>query len=262
MFDKSGTYEARFAQFYDAIRAKYPNIQIIGTTAVKTRTPDVIDEHYYRNQDEFFNDTQHYDSYDRKGPKIFVGEFATMEGTPTPDLGAALSDAAWMTGMERNSDIVIMASYAPLLANVNPSGIQWRTNLIGYDALSCYGSPSYYAQMMFSTHLGTEVVRSKIEGAGPRLFYSVTRDPKRGVLFVKFVNASSDAHTIDLKLSGARVNSNAKLLTLRARTKEVTNTIRTPANVIPVATTLKGIGKNFAHVVPPYSVEVLEIGLK
>ncbi len=112
--------------------------------------PDVMDDHYYRRAEEFFADTHHYDKADRNGPKIFVGEWATREGTPTPNMGAALGDAAWMTGMERNSDLIVMTSYAPLLVNVNPGGMQWQSDLIGYDANSAYGSPSYYAQVMFA----------------------------------------------------------------------------------------------------------------
>src|ERR1039458_5214616 len=104
-----------------------------------------------------FANASYYDKYDRTGPKIFVGEWATREGEPTPNLEAALGDAAWMTGMERNSDLIVMASYAPLLVNVNPGGMQWETDLIGYDALSSYGSPSYWAQVLFGTYLGTEV---------------------------------------------------------------------------------------------------------
>ena len=104
------------------------------------------------------DDAAHYDTYDRKGPKIFVGEWATREGSPTTNMNAALGDAAWMTGMERNSDVVIMASYAPLFVNVNPGGMEWASNLIGYDTLTSYGSPSYYAQKMFNTYLGDSVV--------------------------------------------------------------------------------------------------------
>ena len=112
--------------------------------------PDVLDDHYYMRATEFFDDAHHYDNDDRNGPKIFVGEWATREGTPTPNMGAALGDAAWMTGMERNSDLIVMACYAPLLVNVNPGGMQWESDLIGYDALTSYGSPSYYAQVMFA----------------------------------------------------------------------------------------------------------------
>jgi alpha-N-arabinofuranosidase len=262
-FDQSGSYDGRFTQFFDAIKKKYPRIQIIGSTSSKSRAPDVLDDHYYRNQEEFYTDTHHYDKTDRNGPKIFVGEYATMEGMPTPNFGAALSDAAWMTGLERNSDLIVMASYAPLLTNVNPSGSQWRTNLIGYDALTSYGSPSYYTQVMFSNHLGTEVVESKLEGAGPRFFYSVTRDAAKGVLFVKFVNASPEPQSLYLKLIGAaEAKSDAKLITLKSKTKENTNTILNPNNIVPITTTIKGLATSYRHVAPPYSIQVLEVNAK
>jgi alpha-N-arabinofuranosidase len=259
-FDQSHTYDARFAQFYDAIRKHYPQLQIIGTTGVKSRTPDLIDEHYYRFQDDFYNDAHHYDNYDRKGPKIFVGEWATMEAAPTPNFGGALADAAWMTGLERNSDIVALASYAPLLTNVNPSGSQWRTNLIGYNALSSYGSPSYYAQVIFGNHLGSEVVASKLEGAGARFYHSVTFDREKGMLFVKLVNASPDAQAIDLVLSRP-VKKTAELVTLRAKTKEATNTIDSPEAIVPVTSTIDSAGSTFRHVVPPYSIQVLTLSV-
>jgi alpha-N-arabinofuranosidase len=152
-FDKSGSYEDRYAQFYEAIKAKFPTLQLIATMPLKRMKPDVLDDHYYRRADEFFEDVKHYDKIDRNGPKIFVGEWATREGSPTTNLGAALGDAAWMTGMERNSDLVVMASYAPLFVNVNPGGMQWQSDLIGYDAMSSYGAPSFYAQSMFAQYL-------------------------------------------------------------------------------------------------------------
>src|SRR5205807_3023497 len=130
---------------------------------VTSRIPSVFDEHYYRNAFEMESDATHYDSYSRTGPKIFVGEWATREGQPTPNMNAALGDAAWMTGMERNSDLVIMSCYAPLFVNVNPGGMQWRTDLIGYNALSSYGSPAYYAQKMFSLNHGDKVLAASAE---------------------------------------------------------------------------------------------------
>lgn len=151
-FDRSGSYDGRFAQFYDAIKAKYPKLQIISTAPVRSRKPDVIDDHYYRSARAMANDAGHYDKADRNGPKIFVGEWASTEGSPTPTLKAALGDAAWLTGLERNSDIVVMECYAPLLVNVNPGARQWGTNLIGYDCLTAFGSPSYYVQKMFGTN--------------------------------------------------------------------------------------------------------------
>jgi alpha-N-arabinofuranosidase len=123
---------------------------VIATIPVKGITPDVINDHYYKRGQGMFAEARHYDNTERNGSKIFVGEWATREGTPTPNFGAALGDAAFLTGLERNSDVVIMSAYAPLLVNVNPGGMQWSSDLIGYDALTSYGSPSYYTQVMFA----------------------------------------------------------------------------------------------------------------
>ncbi len=169
-FDRGqGSYERRFAQFYDAIREKYPQLKIIATTRVRSRVPDLVDDHYYRSARAMERDAGHYDAtadgrpgFSRTGPKIFVGEWATTEGSPTPTLEAALGDAAWMTGMERNSDVVQLSCYAPLLVNVNAGASQWGTNLIGYDAGRCFGSPSYYAQKMFSENRGDRVLPTEI----------------------------------------------------------------------------------------------------
>ena len=173
-FDKSSSYDGRFAQFYDAIHAKYPQIQIIATTAVKSRRPDVLDDHFYRPAAEFEADFRHYDAYNRSGPKIFVGEYASQEGTPTPNLSGALGDAAFMTGFERNADVVVLASYAPLLVNISPKASEWGTNLIGFDALRSYVSPAYYTQQLFSLYHGDTVVPATLTG-GSGLAYCASR---------------------------------------------------------------------------------------
>ncbi len=165
-FDNSGSYDGRYAQFYDAIKAKYPRLQIIATARVRGHKMDVLDDHYYRSAAAMANDAHHYDNTDRSGPKIFVGEWASTEGSPAPTMQAALGDAAWMTGMERNSDVVVLESYAPLLVNVNPGARQWGTNLIGYDALNSFGSPSYYVQKMFGTNRGDVVLPITITPQG------------------------------------------------------------------------------------------------
>jgi alpha-L-arabinofuranosidase len=261
-FDKSGSYDGRYAQFYKAIKAKYPNLQLIATAPVKGIRPDVIDDHFYRRKEEFFNDTTHYDKTDRNGPKIFVGEWATREGSPTPNFGAALGDAAWMTGMERNSDIVVMASYAPLLVNVNPGGMQWESDLIGYNAGSSYGSPSYYAQVMFGSYIGDETVASTLTGAGSRFFYSATRDGKKGKLYLKLVNGSSTPQDIDIQLAGAqKIGSSGALVSLHALTNEATNSILEPTKIVPVKNQLKNVSGDFHHTVPGYAIQVLEIDL-
>jgi alpha-N-arabinofuranosidase len=262
-FDRSGSYEARFAQFYQAIKAKYPRLHLIATTPLRRMKPDVQDDHYYRRADDFFADVKHYDNTDRNGPKIFVGEWATREGSPTTNMGAALGDAAWMTGMERNSDIIVMSAYAPLFVNVNPGGMQWESDLIGYNALSSYGSPGYWAQTMFAEYLGTEVPASSVTGAGDRFFYSVTRDPAKGSVYLKLVNASSAAQPVDIDLTGAaNVAKTGTLVSLSGVSQAETNTISDPKHIVPVKTALSSAGAKFSHTMPPYSVQVLELQAK
>jgi alpha-N-arabinofuranosidase len=259
-FDKSGSYDGRYAQYYKAIKQRYPELRLIATAPVKSVKPDVLDEHFYMSAEESFAGASHYDKADREGPKIFVGEWATREGEPTPNLEAALGDAAWMTGLERNSDLIVMASYAPLFVNVNPGGMQWATDLIGYDALTSYGSPSYWAQVMFGSHLGTEVVAAALNNAGPHLFTSVTRDEQRRKLFIKIVNASSAAARLEISLSGVTgVKHEARLITLSGKTPNATNSIAHPEDVAPVERAIEIAGAKFEQSFAPYSINVLEV---
>jgi len=262
-FDRSGSYEGRYAQFYKAIKAKYPQLELIATAPLKRMKPDVLDDHYYKRADEFFEDVKHYDTIDRNGPKIFVGEWATREGSPTTNMGAALGDAAWMTGMERNSDLIVMASYAPLFVNVNPGGMQWESDLIGYDAMTSYGAPSYYAQSIFAEYLGTEVPTSSITGGGERFFYSVTRDPAKNAVYLKLVNASSVAQPVDIDMTGANsVAGTGTLVSLTGTNLAATNTLSAPTRIIPVKTKLNSVGAKFSHTVPAYTIQVLELQTK
>jgi len=259
-FDKSGSYDGRYAQFYKAIKQRYPDLQIIATTPVKSIKPDVLDEHFYMAAQETFTQAHHYDAADRSGPKIFVGEWATREGDPTPDLEAALGDAAWLTGLERNSDLIIMASYAPLFVNVNPGAMQWAPDLIGYNALKSYGSPSYWTQVMFSSNLGTEIVPASLSNAPPRVFASATRDDKAHKLFVKIVNATSTPQTLTIDLEGAsKIARQAVLTTMAGKTPNATNSIDDPNAVVPVTHTVAVSGAKFDHTFVPYSVNVMEL---
>jgi alpha-L-arabinofuranosidase len=200
-FDRSGSYDARFAQFFDAIKAKYPDLLCIATTKVKSRTPDVIDDHYYRSARAMEADANHYDAshYPRTGPKVFVGEWATQEGSPTPDMNAAVGDAAWLTGLERNSDVVVMSCYAPLMVNVSPGGRQWGTNLIGYNAVTSFGSPSYYAQKMFNENRGDTVL--PVEISVPQV--PVVETPPTGGIGVATWATTSEFKDIQVSQAGA-----------------------------------------------------------
>ena len=258
--DRSGTYDGRFTEFYKAIKAKYPDLQLIATTPVKSVTPDVIDDHFYHSASQFYDDVGHYDKTDRQGPKIFVGEWATREGSPTPNFNAALGDAAWMTGMERNSDIIIMSCYAPLFVNVNTGGMQWESDLIGYDTLTSYGSPSYYAQVMFSNHVGDQILDARLDGAALRFFYSVTRDSRDGKLYLKMVNATASPRTLTIRLNGvSQVSKNGKIISMSASTTQSTNTVLDPKKIVPRESTIRNAATQFSYTLPPYSIQVMEL---
>jgi alpha-N-arabinofuranosidase len=259
-FDKSGSYDGRYAQYFKEIKARYPALQLIATAPIKSVKPDVLDEHFYMAAEKAFADADHYDKTDRDGPKIFVGEWATREGSPTPNLEAALADSAWMTGMERNSDIIIMASYAPLFVNVNPGGLQWETDLIGYDALTSYGSPSYWAQVMFAGHIGKEVVKSSLANAGPRIYASVTRDDSQNKIYIKIVNANSLELPLNIALEGLSNGAHeATLTTLSGKSPNATNSLTNPTEIVPVEHKVPIAGAKFEHRFMPYSVNVLEM---
>ena len=161
-----------------------------------------------------------------------------------------------MTGMERNSDIVIMASYAPLLVNVNPGGMQWESDLIGYDAINSYGSPSYYAQVLFSNHIGDQILNATLEAAAPKLFYSVTRNSSDGTIYLKLVNASSTPQPLHIQLTGGKAAGSGKLFSLSARTTAATNSITQPSLIVPVESSLHDL---VSHTVPGYTIQVLEL---
>jgi alpha-L-arabinofuranosidase len=261
-FDKSGSYEGRYAQFYKAIKSKYPDLQLIATMPLKNMKPDVQDDHYYVRATQNFADATHYDKADRNGPKIFVGEWATREGAPTPNMGAALGDAAWMTGMERNSDLIVMASYAPLLVNVNPGGMQWETDLIGYNAQKSYGSPAYYAQVMFASYVGDHTVASKLENAGAKLFYSATINTAKRQLYLKLVNASSDPQVVQIAIPGGHPAATAKLVRLSAPDTQTTNSIDDPNRLVPVESPVHDVSSSFSLTLPGFSIQVLLIDLQ
>jgi len=297
-FDRSNSYDGRFAQFREAIDAKYPKLTCISTIAdaqyptmkvTLGKKAEVLDEHYYRNSWDMFENASQYDNYDRKGPKIFCGEWATREGVPTSNLIAAIGDAAWMTGMERNSDHVIMSCYAPLFVNVNtatataPKAWQWDSDLIGYNAMNSYGSPSYYVQKLFSEYLGNVIVpmtasgipkqvrppRPQRPGATPNatpetpksvptLFYCATKDDR--FVYLKVVNALGTVQPVEISLIGVgKVKSEGTLAVIKGMKPEDTNSITEPTKIVPVITKIKGVAVSFKQKLAPYSVNILKL---
>jgi alpha-N-arabinofuranosidase len=295
-FDRSNSYDGRFNQFRVAIEKKYPQLHCISTIAdaqypsqkVTTGKPvEILDEHYYRDSWDMWANASQYDKYDRKGPKIFVGEWATREGAPTTNLNAALGDAAWMTGMERNSDHIIMSCYAPLFVNVNtatataPKAWQWDSDLIGHNAMTSYGSPAYYVQTMFGNYLGNKIVpvtaeqvpvqnrpltrRDSANGVTtpktvPTLFYAATRDDKSGNIYLKVVNTLGKSQPLQITLSGAKkIAPEATLVLLKGSKPEETNSMAEPEKIVPKTTKVSGVAQNFTRELDPYSVSVYVI---
>jgi len=287
-FDRSGSYDGRFTQFFNAIKAKYPDLQVIATTRVKSSVPDLLDEHYYRSEGEMEAHALDYDAYPRTNhTKIFVGEWATRVGSPTPNMSGALGDGAWMTCMERNSDIVLLSCFAPLFVNVsqitgNGRSMQWASDLIGYDALTSYGSPSYYAQVMFSTMHGDEILATDSQNVPTRewqprgrggapaaaqqireVFFDATRDSKSGIIYLKVVNTAGSAKQINLKINGAaKVEPTAEAVVLAASALDSTNSLDQPQTIVPRAQKVGNLSAAFTREFPPYSITVLKLKTK
>lgn len=153
-------YEERYARFYDAIKAPYPALQLIANVPVASRPMDIVDEHYYSSPEWFTSEARRYDSRDRTGPRVYVGEYACTQNCGQGNLRAALAEAAFMTGLERNSDLVVMASYAPLFVNSNNRA--WNPDAVCFNSARCYGTPSYYVQKLFSLHRGDVVLPTRV----------------------------------------------------------------------------------------------------
>jgi len=193
-----------------------------------------------------------------------------------------------MTCMERNSDIVLLSCYAPLFVNVsqltgNGRSMQWSSDLIGYDALTSYGSPSYYAQMMFSTMHGDEILATDSQNIPTRqwqpraqrggnlppprqireVFFCVTRDSKKGILFLKVVNTTGTAQRINVQITGTKsVNPKGEAVVLASKTLDDTNSITEPDKIVPRTEKVEGLGPDFVREFPPYSVTVLKLKTK
>lgn len=256
-FDTSGSYNAyRFPMFYDAIKAAYPQLKIIATTAVTSRTPDVIDDHYYSNDpDVIAGDAHTYDTTSRTGPKHIVGEYAVTQGSPTGTLAGALGEAAFLTGIERNADVVIGASYAPLLVNV--SAQSWSTNLIGYNGLISYGSPSYYAQKMFGDSLGDQVAPSRIVGGNGNL-WTVATTKSGGTTYLTVVNRGTSPSTVNVDIAGISAVSGGTSTVLTGDPAAM-NSIAHPTAITPTTQKVGASGATFQHTFPASSLTVLAL---
>lgn len=250
-------YYERLRPFVKAIKAKYPNIKLIGTSgpdsegemfdkgwkAMKELKADLVDEHFYRDEHWFLSHGLRYEGYDRKGPKVFAGEYACHgKGKKWNHFETSLYEAAFMTDLERNADVVDMATYAPLFAHVD--GWQWRPDMIWYDNTRMFKTVSYYVQQMYACNKGTNVLPLTMNGkavAGQEgqdgLFASAVVDKQKGEVIVKVANTSDKTQEVTLNLNGMKGSRSASLTTLQCDNMDAENTIDNPNKIRPVETT-------------------------
>lgn len=254
--DRSGSYNAyRYPMFYDAIKAAFPGMPVVATTPVTSRPMDILDEHFYNDNSAWFADNAHrFDNVSRTGPKILVGEYAVTPGPGLPTQADALGEAAFLTGLERDADVVIGASYAPLLGNVND--LDRNNILIGYDGLGSYGSPSYYALKMLSTQHGDHVVGSQLVSGPGTLFEVVSQDVSH--TYISVINDGSVAAPTRIKLTGMAPPSGGSA-TVLAGDPAATNSLTDPSRVTPRTTSLNRLHPTFTYTFAPNSVTVLEL---
>jgi alpha-N-arabinofuranosidase len=213
------------------------------------------------NPQWFLTNTGRYDHYDRSGPKVFAGEYAAQtSGVARPDnhnnWNAAIAEAAFMTGLERNGDVVRMASYAPLLAHVD--AWQWTPDAIWFDNLRSFGTPNYYVQGIFASNVGTRIVPVTPQ-AQDGLYTSASLDERSHELIVKAVNVSSTARAVEINVSGTNVSGTAKVTTLESADLNAENSLDCPKNVAPKDSTVEvKLGKIPAELTP-YSVTVYRV---
>ncbi len=282
-FDKSGSYDKRFAIFYKAIKARYPQLQLISSMpahATPSQRPDLVDDHTYAwGETQMYEHLNDYDKRPRSEPKVFVGEWATHDGWPMPNMRAAIADAAYLVSLERNADVVLMAAYAPLLANVSQvmghsrdKSMQWAVNMIGYDALKSYGTPSYYVQKMFAEHLGDVVLESSGSAVPqwtsgdnktfPSLHWVATRKDVAGKgsrIQLKLASRAATAQPVRVQITGLKKLAPSGTLTvLSSADPEAGNSLDEPTRVAPKTQPFKGIARDFTLTLPAYSVAVLE----
>lgn len=281
-------YYERLKPFVAAIRAKYPEIKIVGSSgpmpddtpdntyrfedgwkAMKELKADLVDEHYYRDEEWFLTNGLRYDTYDRKGPKVFAGEYACHgKGKKWNHYEAAILEAAFMTSFERNADIVQMTSPAPLFAHVD--GWQWRPDQIWYDNTDMFKTVSYYVQQMYATNAGTNALSLTMDKkpvanqTGQNgLFASAAFDNKTNEVIIKIANTSKQQQSVAFNLTGMKGTHTAQTLTLSHNGMDDENSICKPELITPQKGTIqvdKGKGSSLLlDDMPPMSFRIYRI---
>ncbi|CAN5655842.1 alpha-L-arabinofuranosidase C-terminal domain-containing protein [soil metagenome] len=274
-------YVERLEIFMKAIKARYPDFKIVSSsgtdpdgerfdylnTELRKRNADIIDEHYYRRPEWFLSNATRYDNYPRNAAKIFAGEYAAQSDKTVSiknrnNLETAIAEAAFMTGLERNADVVNLASYAPLFAHID--GWQWTPDLIWVNNLESYGTPDYYVQKLYSVNKGTNTVPALVDGkpltGQDSLYASAVIDNNTKDIIIKIVNASGMAQSKTIQLDGVKKLQSKGLLTvLKGEEPGNMNSFNQPKNVAPVESEISIKGKKIAFVAAPYSFSVIRV---
>ncbi len=276
-------YIERYERFAKVLKEKHPEIKLVSSAGpspdddrfeflwpkLRELKADIVDEHCYANPEWFFDNAHRYDNYDRQGPKVFMGEYAAQSvKTVSPEnrnnWQCALSEAAYMTGLERNADVVVMSSYAPLFAH--EERWQWRPDLIWCDNLQSYGTPNYYVQQLFSVNRGDVVLPVEVTGQSPAtskqpgLYVTASRDQKSGEIIVKVVSNASRSIAADVKIEGIKqIARQGTMIALAGAKLTDENSLAEPKKVAPVTSSLKGVSTSFKHTFAPYSLTVLRL---
>jgi alpha-L-arabinofuranosidase len=276
-------YIERLKIFQKAIKEKYPDIKLVTSSGtdpngerfdylngeLRKIKADFIDEHYYRRPEWFLQNAGRYDNYDRNGSKVFAGEYAaqsdkTVSVDNKNNLRTAIAEAAFLTGLERNADVVTMASYAPLFAHVD--GWQWTPDLIWVDNLRSYGSANYQVQKLFSTNRGTHVVSALVNSkpltGQDSLYASAVIDKNTNEAIIKVVNSASSERSTCLAFEGVKkLNAQATVTVLTAESLDKVNTLDLPTAVSPVTRQMALKGKKIDLTMPANSLIVFRVKL-
>jgi alpha-N-arabinofuranosidase len=279
-------YIERYIPFVKALKEKYPEVQLIGATGsdptifpngpaevkflwgeMRRLNAEIVDEHFYRKPDWFLDSAGLYDNFERGGPKVFVGEYAAQSvGVASPDnrnnWHCAMAEAAFMTGMERNADAVIMTCYAPLFGQ--EQRWQWRPDLIWFDNLQSYNSANYYVQQLFSLNRPDVVLPAEVTGQAPPtsrqpgLYVVAGRDEKAKEIVLKAVNSAAEPTDAAIQVSGGRLTGTGTVTILMGALADE-NSLENPRKVAPITSPFRWIGRNLAYTFQPYSLTVLRL---
>lgn len=271
-------YTERLEVFVKALRDKHPEIKIIGSSGpnsegsdfdflwpeMKRLQVDLVDEHFYRSPEWFLRGAARYDNYDRQGPKVFAGEYACHAHNKENSFYSALCEAAFMTGFERNADVVHLCTYAPLFAHLD--AWQWRPDLIWFDNLSCVKTPNYYVQQLYGHNVGTNVVPLTWNGkpltGQDDLYATAAMDKRDNTLIIKIANTGLHHRHMKLNLAGLSGGIlKGKLTVLRSSDLEAKNTLDNPDAVVPVTSDIEVKMHQIDTWVAPLSFSVYRISM-